>query len=57
MRWIIEAEPIIGLDDKVNKLKISYIGTLYKVRFIQDSSLFRVKFRQVSLYVYCRAGY
>ena len=28
----------------------SYIATLFKVRFIQDFALFRVRFRQVSLY-------
>ena len=30
---------------------ISYIRTLFKVRFIQDSVLFRVRCRQISLYV------
>ena len=30
--------------------KISYIWTLFKVRLIQDCVLFRVQFRQVSLY-------
>ena len=34
---------------------ISYIGTLFNVRCIQDSGLFRVRFRQDSLYyVSCR---
>ena len=32
--------------------KISYLGTLSKVQFIQDSGLFRVQVRQVSLYIY-----
>ena len=36
-----------------NKLiKISYIGTLFKVWFIHDFSLFRVRLRQVSPYLY-----
>jgi hypothetical protein len=31
--------------------KISFIGTLFKVWFIQNSDLFRVQVRQVSLYI------
>jgi hypothetical protein len=31
--------------------RLNYIGTLFKVGFIQDFNLFRVQFRQVSLYL------
>jgi hypothetical protein len=31
-------------------IKISYIGTLFVVQFIQDFDLFKVWFRHVSLY-------
>ena len=34
---------------QVKLTKISYIGTLFKVWFIKDSVLFRVRFRQVKL--------
>ena len=37
---------------RLNDQKISYIGTLFKIRFIQVY-LFRVLFRQVSLYYFC----
>jgi len=30
---------------------MSYIGTLYQVQYIQDSCLFMVRFRQVSLQI------
>jgi len=30
---------------------MSYIGTLFKVRYIQDSFSFDVRFRHVSLYI------
>jgi len=35
---------------QVKLTKISYIETLCKVQFIQDSGLFRFRFRQFSLY-------
>jgi hypothetical protein len=35
---------------QVESTKISHNGTLFKVMFIQDSVLFRVQFKQVSLY-------
>ena len=35
---------------QVKLTKLSYIDTLFKVWFIQDFILFRVRFRQVSLY-------
>jgi hypothetical protein len=34
---------------QVNLTKIYNIGTLFKVRFIQDSGLFSCRFRQMSL--------
>jgi len=37
---------------QVKLIKISYIGTLFKVRFVQDLSIFRVRFRQVSQYYF-----
>ena len=36
---------------QVELTKISYLWTLFTVRFIQDSSLFGVQFRNVSLYI------
>jgi len=36
---------------KLTLTKISYIGTLFKVWYILDSSLFKVLLRQVSLYL------
>ena len=36
---------------QVKLTKISNIGTLFKVRFIQDFVLFRGRFRQVLLYI------
>jgi len=36
---------------QVKLTKINYNGTLLKVGFIQDSGLFRVQFRQISLYL------
>jgi len=45
---------VFGIDRysliQVKLTKISYIGTLFKVQYIQDSSLLRVRFRKVSLY-------
>jgi hypothetical protein len=38
---------------QVKLTKISYFTTLFKYRFIQVSSLFKVWLRQVSLYLYC----
>jgi hypothetical protein len=35
---------------QVKLAKVSYIRTLFKVRFMQYFGLFRVRFRQVSLY-------
>jgi len=35
---------------QVDSKLISYIGILFKVQFIQDIILFRVLFKQVSLY-------
>jgi hypothetical protein len=35
---------------QVKLTKISYIESLCKVQFIYDSGLFRVRFRQCSLY-------
>jgi hypothetical protein len=37
---------------QVKFAKISYIGTLFKAWLIQDSVLFMVRFKQVSLYLY-----
>jgi hypothetical protein len=37
---------------QVKLTKNSYTETLFKIRFIQDSSVFRVWYRQVSLYMY-----
>ena len=38
------------MDDLYRLTKIIYIGTLFKVQFIQDSVKVRVQIRQVSLY-------
>ena len=40
---------------RLNLRNTSYIGTLYKVWFIQDFGSFRVRFRQISLYMVCNA--
>jgi hypothetical protein len=46
---------VLGIDRfwsiQVMLTNISLIGTLSKVGHIQDSGLFRVRFRQVSLYM------
>lgn len=44
--WNIQ---VFGLH-RLKFTKISNIGSLFKVRFIQDVVLFRLQFRQVSLY-------
>ena len=43
-------KPLTGVQFICVKLKISYIETSFKVRFKQDFGLFRVRFRQLSLY-------
>lgn len=46
---------VFGIDsdwfEQVKLTKISYMGTVFKIHLIQDSSLFMVQFRQVSLYI------
>jgi len=39
---------------QVKLKKISYIWTLFKVQFIQDSGLFIIRFGQVSMYNGCK---
>jgi hypothetical protein len=42
----------IGIFFQVKLTKISYIGIFFQVRFIQNSGLLRVRFRQVALNIY-----
>ena len=39
---------------QVKLTKISYTETLFKFQFIQDSGLFTVRFRRVSLYIFSK---
>ena len=46
--------PIWYLKTLVRLIKISYLGTLFKVRYLQDSGVLRVRFRHVLLHIYER---
>jgi hypothetical protein len=59
MQWNLSKPILLGtnvcvwyrqVDDLYRLTKIIYIGTLFKVQFIQDSVKVRVQIRQVSLY-------